>query len=548
MVNQVVENNDYEMVPGTVHLIDINGNLDVQKNGDIILQPQPTNNPNDPLTWSKLKRLIQFSLVWIWGLFVAVAINWVGPVFGVWEKDLKTTIGDLSNAVAVGFLFLGVGVLLVQPTTLKLGKRFIYIAGSIFTIISLAVGSQATEVGSIFAFKALVGLGASPCDSVVELSATDLFFQHERSTAISSLILALYAGSFVGPIIAGYITDSIGWKWCFYVQIIIYLTFLIIQIFFQQETTFRRSLSDETLEEEILQQIKSTEINNEKQIISEPLAKEIVDEELGSSSIESYKKKTYFQKMNIIHTDQNDFRSWLCIFYRPFFVLYYPAFIFGGIVYGSQMMWLLLTSTTQTLIYGAEPYNFSANGIGLTNLGCLVGSILGTFYGGKFVDWLSIRLAKKNNGILEPEYRLWAMIIPTILNAGGLLAYYLPCANKASWAFSVVLGQGALGFAMSSSGSICITYAIDSYPKVASEGIVLMLFIRNMMGMGFSYAILPWINRNGLVVVTWLMFMLSIIINGSFIVMLVFGKRFRRWTAAHYEKVSEPRYGEFFKR
>lgn len=114
--------------------------------------------------------------------------------------------------------------------------------------------------------------------------------------------------------------------------------------------------------------------------------------------------------------------------------------------------------------------------------------------------------------------------------------------------FSVVLGQGALGFAMSSSGSICITYAIDSYPKVASEGIVLMLFIRNMMGMGFSYAILPWINRNGLVVVTWLMFMLSIIINGSFIVMLVFGKRFRRWTAAHYEKVSEPRYGEFFKR
>ena len=94
----------------------------------------------------------------------------------------------------------------------------------------------------------------------------------------------------------------------------------------------------------------------------------------------------------------------------------------------------------------------------------------------------------------------------------------------------------SIGFCNGSSGSICITYAIDSYPKVASEGIVLMLFIRNMMGMGFSYAILPWINRNGLVVVTWLMFMLSIIINGSFIVMLVFGKRFRRWTAAHYEK------------
>ena len=58
-------------------------------------------------------------------------------------------------------------------------------------------------MGSIFAFKALVGLGASPCDSVVELSATDLFFQHERSTAISSLILALYAVHLLDQLLQG---------------------------------------------------------------------------------------------------------------------------------------------------------------------------------------------------------------------------------------------------------------------------------------------------------------------------------------------------------
>ncbi|EMG49004.1 hypothetical protein G210_0327, partial [Candida maltosa Xu316] len=156
-------------------------------------------------------------------------------------------------------------------------------------------------------------------------------------------------------------------------------------------------------------------------------------------------------------------------------------------------------------------------------------------------------MAKRNNGILEPEFRLWAMILPTILNAGGLLAYYLPMASGKSWAYSVVIGQGAMGFAMSSSGSICITYAVDSYPKLASEGIVLMLFIRNMIGMGFSYAISPWIARNGLVVTSWLMFMLSIIINGSFIILIIYGKRLRRWTANAYEKISDPSYGELFR-
>ena len=46
MVNQVVENNDYEMVPGTVHLIDIN-EFGCTKMV-ISFTPQPTNNPNDP--------------------------------------------------------------------------------------------------------------------------------------------------------------------------------------------------------------------------------------------------------------------------------------------------------------------------------------------------------------------------------------------------------------------------------------------------------------------------------------------------------------------
>ncbi|RCK66139.1 hypothetical protein Cantr_01950 [Candida viswanathii] len=541
-----------EMVPGTVHLVDIRGNLNVKKHGDIILQPQPTSNPNDPLTWSRWKRVSQFAIVWVWGFFVAIAINWTGPLYGVWEEQLGVTLGQLGISVALGFLFLGVGVLVIQPTALKIGKRIVYICGTIICIVSLAVGSQATSIDSIYAFKVLVGFSASPCDSLVELSATDLFFQHERSTVIALLVLALYAGSFIGPVVAGYVVDTIGWIWCFYIQIIIYLAFFLVQLFFMEETTFRRHLDGEDLEEDIIKQIKSSELVPPKEATTDikgALEKVTYDEELDmSGSVSKIPKQSYLKRMRLIHTDQNDVRSWLCIFYRPFFVCYFPAFVFGGIVYGSQMMWLLLVANTQLLVYGSEPYNFSAGSVGLTNLGSLAGSVLGTFYGGNFVDWLSIKLAKRNNGILEPEFRLWAMIVPTIVNACGLLAYWLPCASGKSWAYSVVLGQGALGFAMSSSGSICITYAVDSYPKLASEGIVLMLFIRNMIGMGFSFAILPWINTSGLTVTTWLMFMLSVVINGSFIGMLIFGKRIRRWTAHSYEKISNPSYGELFKR
>lgn len=48
---------------------------------DIILVPQPTNDPNDPLNWSKLRKEYHFWLLWIWGFIAAVSVNWVGPVW-----------------------------------------------------------------------------------------------------------------------------------------------------------------------------------------------------------------------------------------------------------------------------------------------------------------------------------------------------------------------------------------------------------------------------------------------------------------------------------
>lgn len=41
----------------------------------------------------------------------------------------------------------------------------------------------------------------------------------------------------------------------------------------------------------------------------------------------------------------------------------------------------------------------------------------------------------------------------------------------------VGIGQFLLGFATAASGRICLTYVIDSYPKLASKALVLMLVI-----------------------------------------------------------------------
>ena len=164
------------------------------------------------------------------------------------------------------------------------------------------------------------------------------------------------------------------------------------------------------------------------------------------------------------------------------------------------------------------------------------------------MDWFAIRMARRNNGIMEPEHRLHTMLIPTILNAAGILAYGLGAYYGSHWAILVVLGLGFMGFAMSSSGAICLVYAVECYEKLASESLVLILFIRNMIGMGFSFAISPWIDAQGMMKTTFTMFALSVAVNATYLIMIWKGKAIRRWSKARYERVSVPSYGDIFKK
>jgi hypothetical protein len=53
---------DENAVPGTVHIIDIEGTLRAKHaggaNADVVLVPAPSNDPDDPLNWSPRRKLL----------------------------------------------------------------------------------------------------------------------------------------------------------------------------------------------------------------------------------------------------------------------------------------------------------------------------------------------------------------------------------------------------------------------------------------------------------------------------------------------------------
>jgi Major Facilitator Superfamily len=390
---------------------------------------------------------------------------------------------------------------------MKIGRRPVYILGTFLNVVGCLLGGFQKSVEVYYVVNILTGFGAAPVDSLVQISTTDLFFAHERGTRLSFFALALGTGSYMGPVAAGYITESQGWRFCFWYLVIFFGIILALQIFSLEESIYRRPLP----EPEPLRELnKDGSVKEGVLNTTEPktlITKRIRRDTVTSVSTFPISGQTYWQRMAPIHTQNANPKKWWWLTLFPFRLIAFPAIAWVGVMAGIQIMWLSLLSVTQSEIFSEPPYNFGiAAGtfrlfqpvvkilltsftVGDTNIAAFVGGIFGMCWGGPLSDWYILRRSRQNKGIMEPEFRLWLLIMPAILNSAGLLMYGLGAYNGLSWVISAGVGTAFIGFGIGSGGAICLTYAIDAYPGIAAESMVLILFVRNVIGFAFTFAI-----------------------------------------------------------
>ncbi|TID18600.1 hypothetical protein CANINC_003850 [Pichia inconspicua] len=542
---QLKDEVEKEWVPGTVFLVDVDHTLNVQHNGqtDIVLIPQPSDDPNDPLLWSKWNKEFQFFILFYWSFLTSVATNWNGPVWDIWVEYFNTTYDVLNQTAALCWCLLGVGCFILQPIAMKFGRRSVYLLATLIQGLGNVVGGVSHTTGQLYGVNVMTGFAGAPCDSLVQISTTDMFFQHQRASRISALTFSLYGGSYLGPVAAGYIVENekFGWRWCYWFLVIFFGALLVVQIFLMQDSTFCGQRPDENeFERDMLMQVRSKE--TEIEVDSNEKDNHIYDIAEDSKSSSIPKERTYLQKLSPIELKYNDKRPFLKILLRPLLTLALPPIVWCGFVYGVQVMWLSLIATTQSAFLSTEPYNMSPHAVGNTNLASLIGCFFGMIWGGDLSDRFVAWMARRNHGVLEPEFRLWFLLVPAVVNSAGILLYGLGVNAGINWIGPAGFGMGFLGFGMGAGGGIILTYALDSFPTLQSESMVMILFIRNMIGMGFTFAIQPWLDANGVVTTTWLMFMLSMVFNFSCLIFIKWGKQIRIRCKDFYVKCSDPHF------
>ena len=124
--------------------------------------------------------------------------------------------------------------------------------------------------------------------------------------------------------------------------------------------------------------------------------------------------------------------------------------------------------------------------VGLSYVSCLLGAFVAFLWTGNLSDWLTIKLARRNKGIMEPEQRLWPFSACVITLPAFLILWGVGAAHKIHW-FGLMVALFGTSCVGTAGISLSVDYLTDSYREVSGDSMATMIYVRNTMSFAISY-------------------------------------------------------------
>lgn len=132
------------------------------------------------------------------GVPLSGAIEWVIIAYLVTTAAVILTAGRLADMI---------------------GNRIIWACGLVLFTLGSAFCGAAPSVALLIAARALQGLGGALLFAVSPAMLTRAFPASERGRALGMNALVVALGTSTGPTLGGLITESLSWRWIFYVNV-----------------------------------------------------------------------------------------------------------------------------------------------------------------------------------------------------------------------------------------------------------------------------------------------------------------------------------------
>ncbi|KAL3489177.1 major facilitator superfamily domain-containing protein [Aspergillus germanicus] len=495
----ILENERADDQPPTYH-----SHLKYDRSGSvpILLVPQPSDDPNDPLNWPLWKRdLTLFALS-----LVAVLCATTSSVMAANTVTLSRYYRKsfMSVALLTGYHLCGTGIagILIVPTARVWGKRHLFVLGHVLMIISCAwAGGSGKSYQSLLWSRIFQGVALAPFEALVNASVDDLFYVHQRGKRMALSNVAVFGAAFLTPVAAGKITRELGWTWTFYFIAIFSAAALPLTIFLVPETAFRRPNYLDPNYEAVSTRTESGHPSSEDTGLQESKQSSTSN---GESSLEVAREETsrqkdipakisYFQTLKLFNGRKTD-EDWWKLLLRPFPLFFHPAVLWACLIQGVIIGWTVFIGVTLAAIFMSGPLWFAEDKTGYMYTGAFIGAMVGLVLSGLLSDSMNHLMIKLNKGRYEPEFRILLVIFQLIFCAIGLYGFGITANDAAHYGWlppDIFFCFVVVGMVMGAVASAL--YIVDAHPNIVIEAFTCMLIFKNIFSFVLTFYTYDWL-------------------------------------------------------
>ncbi|KAF2490611.1 MFS multidrug transporter, partial [Lophium mytilinum] len=403
-------------------------------------------DPSNPLNWPRVRKWSILLITSLGGLVTLMSGAMLAPALKSIGADLHMESAETEVALSIFVLAFAPGPLVLGPCSEVFGRRWVWVLSGSWYILWNTVCGFANTKGLMIAGRFLAGLGASAEFALSTPISSDCFRPEERgmSMAIKQFIPLL--GPAIGPIIGGVITDSINWRWLFWV-LSIFDIFVVFTVFIFFPETHHPTI----LARKAASLRKTTGL------------KYYSATEIGSPTLAQRLKVGLSRPFRLLVT-------------QPILQLMsvFLAYNFG-ILY-------IMLSTFATL--WIDHYHQSTGTSGLHYIAIAIGYSIAVIIGGPAQDRLWKHFTKKNAGATAPEYRVPLILPGVLLIPIGLFWYGWSAEKHLHWAM-VDVGAGILGCGYILSGVAAQSYIVEAFLQYNASAAAASQVLRNIFAFAF---------------------------------------------------------------
>ena len=118
-------------------------------------------------------------------------------------------------------------------------KRYLLFSITLFTASSLACGA-APSLKFLIVARILQGLGGGGLQPLSQAILFETFPVAEHGLAMAVFGMGVVMAPIMGPVVGGWITDNLSWRWVFYINLPVGLVALVLAIFFIYDPAYIR--------------------------------------------------------------------------------------------------------------------------------------------------------------------------------------------------------------------------------------------------------------------------------------------------------------------